>query len=55
MGAPKIPNNVASIFFNIVRLRPKDLRFEHEGTKLAFCPRALINLVISLIFGKKDM
>jgi len=30
-GASKIPNNVASTFFNTVYLLPKDLRFEHGG------------------------
>ena len=38
-GAPKIPNNVTSAFFNTVHLLPKDLSFEHGSTKPAFCPR----------------
>ena len=42
---PKSPNNVTSTFFNAVHLLPKDLRFEHGGTKLASCPgRHLISL-----------
>jgi len=36
--APKNLNNVTSIFFNTVNLLPKELRFNHEGDKLAFCP-----------------
>jgi len=31
------PNNVTSTFFNSIHLHPKDLRFEHEGAKLASC------------------
>jgi len=38
-GAPKIPNNVTSTFFNTVHLLPKNIRFKHGGTKIAFCPR----------------
>ena len=34
-GGPKSPNNVTSTFFNTVYLFPKDLKFEHGGTKLA--------------------
>jgi len=36
-GPSKSPNHVTSIFFNTVRLRPKDLRFEHGGAKLVSC------------------
>jgi len=36
--APKSPNNVASTFFNTVRLLAKDLMFEHGDAKLVFCP-----------------
>jgi len=39
LGAPKSPNNVASTFYNTVTFPPKNLRFEHGGTKLASCPR----------------
>jgi len=35
---PKRPNNITSTFFNTVLLLPKDLRFEHEGAKLASYP-----------------
>jgi len=37
---PKGHNNVTSTFFNTVLLRllPKDLRFEHGDDKLASCP-----------------
>jgi len=28
-----------STFFNTVHLLPKDLRLEHAGAKLVFCPR----------------
>jgi len=34
----KSPDNVTSTFFNRVYLLPKDLSFEHGGTKLASCP-----------------
>jgi len=37
-GAPKSTNNVTNTFFDTVHLLPKDLRFEHEGAKLASCP-----------------
>jgi len=37
-GASESPNNVASTFFNVVYLLPKDLKFEHGGAKLASCP-----------------
>jgi len=37
-GAPKSPNHVTSTFFNAEHLLAKDLRFEHEGAKLASCP-----------------
>ena len=37
-GAPKSANNVTITLFNTVHLLPKDLRFEHEGAKLASCP-----------------
>ena len=36
--APKSPNTITSTFFNTVNLLPKELRFEHGGTKLVFCP-----------------
>jgi len=38
-GDAKSRNNLATTFFNTVHLLPKDIRFEHGGTKLAFCPR----------------
>jgi len=38
VGAPKIPNNVTSAFFNTVHLLPKDLKFEHGGAKVTFSP-----------------
>jgi len=37
-GAAISLNNVTSARFNTVRLLPKDLSFEHGGTKLASCP-----------------
>jgi len=37
-GGQKSPNNVTSTFFNTVYLLPKNLRFEHGGTKLVSCP-----------------
>jgi len=37
-GAPKIPNNVTSAFFNTVHLLPNDLKFENGGAELASCP-----------------
>jgi len=33
--APKSPKNVTSTFSNTANLLPKDLRFKHEGAKLA--------------------
>ena len=36
--APKSPNNVTSTFFNTVNLLSKELRFDHGGAKLVFCP-----------------
>ena len=36
--ASKNHNNVASTYFNTVYMHPKDIRFEHGGAKLAFCP-----------------
>jgi len=36
--APKSPNNVTSTFFNTVNLLSKELRFDHVGAKLVFCP-----------------
>jgi len=41
----KNPNNVASTFFTTIYLHPKDLRFEHGGTKLAFCPGRHLTLL----------
>jgi len=35
---PESPNNGTSTFFNTVHLLPNNLRFEHEGAKLASCP-----------------
>ena len=44
-GAPESPNNVTSTFFNAVHLLPKDLKFEHDGAKIASCPeRCLTSL-----------
>jgi len=41
-GAPKSLNNATSIFFNTVHLLPKDLKFEHGGTKnLLLAPGAV--------------
>ena len=37
IGAPKIPSNVASTFFNTAHLLLKDLRFEHGVAKLVSC------------------
>jgi len=37
-GVPKSPNHATSTFFNTEHLFPKDIRFEHEGTKLVSCP-----------------
>jgi len=37
-GVPISPSNVTSTFFNAVHLLPKDLKFEHDGAKLASCP-----------------
>ena len=45
LGALKSPNNVTSTFFSAVHLLPKDLRFEHEGAKLASCPRRHLTLL----------
>jgi len=36
-GAEKT-NNITSTVFSTVHMLPKDLRFEHEGAKLASCP-----------------
>ena len=36
-GPPKSPNNVTSTFLN-THLLPKDLRFEHGGSKFDSCP-----------------
>jgi len=37
-GGASNPNSITSAFFNTVHLLPKDLRFEHAGTKVASCP-----------------
>jgi len=37
-GRRKSPNNVTSTSFNTEHLFPKDIRHEHDGTKVAYCP-----------------
>jgi len=37
-AAPKSPNNITSTSFSTVHLLLKDIRFEHRGTKFAYCP-----------------
>ena len=37
-GGAENPNSITSVFFNVVHLLPKYLRFEHGGTKVASCP-----------------
>jgi len=37
-GVQNGPNKVASTFFSMVNLPPKELRFEHGDTKLVSCP-----------------
>jgi len=38
LNAPKSPNIITSTFFNTIHLLPKDIRFEHGGAKLTYCP-----------------
>jgi len=45
------PKNVATTFFNIVHLLPKDLRFEHEGAKLVSCPGCHLTSVRPCLCG----
>jgi len=51
-GALKSPNNVTSTFFNAVHWLPKDLNFEHGGTKLASCPGRHLTLLRPWPSGK---
>jgi len=44
-------SNVARTFFNTVHLLPKALRFEHQGAKLVFLPRAPSDLCTLLGAG----
>jgi len=45
LGGPRSPSEVASAFFSTVHLLPKDLRFEHEVTRLASCLGRRLTLI----------
>jgi len=51
--ATKSPNNVASASFNTAHLFQKDLRFEHEGAKLASCPGRHLTSVHPCMHGRR--
>ena len=48
--APKTPNNVTSTSFSTVHLLLNDIRFEHGGTKLAYCPGRRLASLRSLVW-----
>jgi len=53
--APKSPNTVASTLFNTVNLLPKELRFDHVGSKLKFCPiKKKFGSKVNLLFTDTD-
>ena len=43
--APESRNNVATTFFNTVYLLPNDLKVEHGGANLVFCPGRHLTLL----------